>query len=94
MLLFERLGLHREDVIDERDAGRAKIGAVLHEASGSLAPHVGVGEPTVDTQRVCVDKSRQWRFVRNLKHSATIDSMIATATAPIRWVRRRTGSSR
>ena len=60
----------------------------------SLARHVGVGEPTVDTQRVCVDKSRQWRFVRNLKHSATIDSMIATATAPIRWVRRRTGSSR
>jgi hypothetical protein len=55
----------------------------------ALARHVGVAEPIVDTQRVCVDKSRQWRFVRNLKHSATIDSMIATATAPVRWVRRR-----
>ncbi len=60
----------------------------------ALARHVGVAEPTVETQKVCVDKGRQWRFVRNLKHSATIDSMIATATAPVRWVRRRVGGSR
>jgi hypothetical protein len=59
----------------------------------ALARHVGVTEPTVETQKVCVDKGRQWRFVRNLKHSATIDSMIATATAPVRWVRRRGGGS-
>jgi hypothetical protein len=55
----------------------------------ALARHVGVAEPTVETQKVCVDKGRQWRFVRNLKHSATIDSMIATVTAPVRWVTRR-----
>jgi hypothetical protein len=56
---------------------------------GALARHVGVAEPIIDTQRVCVDKSRQWRFVRNLKHSAIIDSTIATVTAPVRWVTRR-----
>jgi hypothetical protein len=55
----------------------------------ALARHVGVSEPIVETQKICVDKSRQWRFVRNLKHSATIDSMIATVTAPARWVTRR-----
>ena len=55
----------------------------------SLARYVGVAEPTVDTTRVVVDKRRQWRFVRNLRNSATIDSAIAMVTAPARWVARR-----
>ena len=55
----------------------------------SLARHVGVADPRVTTQRVCVDGHRQWRFVRNLRHSATIDSAIATLTSPIRRVLRR-----
>lgn len=55
----------------------------------ALARSVGVVEPTVETQKICVDRSRQWRFVRNLRHSATIGSLTGAVTAPGRWVRRR-----
>ena len=55
----------------------------------SLARSVGVAEPLVDTQKTCVDKRRQWRHVRNLRHSATINSAISTVTAPVRWISRR-----
>jgi hypothetical protein len=57
----------------------------------ALARSVGVLEPNVETQKVCVDRSRQWRFVRNLRHSATIGSLTGAVTAPARWVRRRLG---
>jgi hypothetical protein len=60
----------------------------------ALARHVGVTEPRVETRKVCVDKRRQWRYVRNLRHSATIGLMVSTVTAPVRWVARRTGGSR
>ena len=56
----------------------------------ALARSVGVAEPIVETQKICVDRSRQWRFVRNLRHSATIGALMGAATAPARWVRRRT----
>jgi hypothetical protein len=55
----------------------------------ALARSVGVAEPNVETQKVCVDRSRQWRFVRNLRHSATIGSLTGAVTAPARWARRR-----
>jgi hypothetical protein len=57
----------------------------------ALARHLGVTEPAVETTKVCVDRRRQWRFVRNVRNSATISSGIATITAPVRWVRRRAG---
>jgi hypothetical protein len=60
----------------------------------ALARHVGVAEPRVEVLKVCVDKHRQWWFVRNLKHSATIRSTISTVMAPVRWVTRRTGGLR
>ena len=52
----------------------------------ALARHVGTTEPVVETTVVCVDRQRQWRYVRNLRRSATIHSMMRTATAPGRWV--------
>jgi hypothetical protein len=52
----------------------------------ALARHVGTNEPVVETTVVCVDRQRQWRYVRNLRRSATIHSMMRTATAPGRWV--------
>jgi len=52
----------------------------------SLAHHLGTTEPSVETTVVCVDRQRQWRYVRNLRRSATIHSMMRTATAPGRWV--------
>lgn len=52
----------------------------------ALARHVGTSEPSVETIVVCVDRKRQWRYVRNLRHSASIHSAVRTATAPGRWV--------
>jgi hypothetical protein len=52
----------------------------------ALARHVGTTEASVESSVVCVDRKRQWRYVRNLRHSATIHSMMRTATAPGRWV--------
>jgi hypothetical protein len=52
----------------------------------ALARHVGTSEPVIETTIACVDRQRQWRYVRNLRRSATIHSMMRTATAPGRWV--------
>ena len=58
----------------------------------NLARSVGVVSPVVESQKVCVDKRRQWRYVRNLRHSAAVNMAVATVTAPVRWLRRRSAS--
>ena len=50
----------------------------------NLAAAVGVAAPVVDTQVVCIDRKRQWRFWRNIRNSATIRSARRTLTAPFR----------
>lgn len=50
----------------------------------NLASAVGVAAPVVETQAVCIDKNRQWRYWRNVRNSATIRSARRTLTAPIR----------
>ena len=60
----------------------------------ALARYVGIAEPRVETQKVCVDKRRQWRYIRNVRYSATIQGATSTITAPLRWVRRRAGGRR
>jgi hypothetical protein len=50
----------------------------------NLARHVGVAEPVVDMQIVCIDRNRQWRHVRNLRNSASIRSARRSLTAPLR----------
>ena len=50
----------------------------------NLARHVGVAQPVVETQIVCIDKRRQWRYVRNLRNSASIRTVRRTLGAPIR----------
>ncbi len=55
----------------------------------NLAASLGVAAPVVESQKVCVDKRRQWRHVRNLRHSAAVNMAVGTVTAPVRWVRRR-----
>jgi hypothetical protein len=50
----------------------------------NLARHVGVSEPAVETRIVCIDRHRQWRQARNVRHSATFRTMRLTLTAPIR----------
>jgi hypothetical protein len=55
----------------------------------NLARSVGVAEPVVSSQKVCVDKRRQWHYVRNLRHSPAVSMAVGTITAPARWLRRR-----
>jgi hypothetical protein len=54
------------------------------ETLANLARHVGVAEPAVDTLVVCLDKRRQWRYVRNLRNSASIRTARRTLGAPVR----------
>jgi len=54
------------------------------ETLSNLARHVGVAEPLVDTQVICIDKRRQWRYVRNLRNSATIRTVRRTIGSPFR----------
>jgi len=55
----------------------------------NLARAAGVAAPVVDAQKVCVDKRRQWRYVRNLRYSPAVSVPIGILTAPARWLRRR-----
>jgi hypothetical protein len=55
----------------------------------NLATAVGVAAPAVETQAVCIDPQRQWRYWRNVRNSATIRSARRTLTAPVRWITRR-----
>ena len=50
----------------------------------NLALHVGVAEPAVTAQIVCVDRRRQWRHARNIRYSATLRTARRTLTAPVR----------
>jgi hypothetical protein len=51
----------------------------------SLAAHFGVNEP-VTLEKVCVDPSLQWSYVRNVWQNAGARSMLYTMAAPMRWV--------
>lgn len=58
----------------------------------NLARSLGVASPVVETQRVCVDKRRQWKYVRNVRFSPAVQMAASTVTAPVRMVRRRKAS--
>jgi hypothetical protein len=49
-------------------------------------------EPTFE--QLCVDRRRQWRNARNIRHNAAIRSAIWSVTHPWRLVRRSTGNQR
>jgi hypothetical protein len=55
----------------------------------NLAVSLGVSAPVVETQRLCVDKRRQWKYAGNVRHSPAVNMAVGTVTAPARWVRRR-----
>ena len=55
----------------------------------NLARTMDVADPTVETTKVCVDRHRQWRYIRNLRHRPAISMAVGTVTAPARWLRRR-----
>ncbi len=60
----------------------------------NLARAVGVAEPKIETTRICVDRRRQWRYVRNIRFSAMLSTAVGTVTSPVRWWRRRAGGTR
>jgi hypothetical protein len=55
----------------------------------NLAMRLGVAEAVVEREVVCVDRRRQWRYVRNVRHNAGIKSALHAANAPLRLLRRR-----
>ena len=55
----------------------------------NLARSLGVETPLVSSQKVCVDRRRQWRYAGNVRHSAAVNMAVGTVTAPARWARRR-----
>ena len=55
----------------------------------NLAIMVGVPVPVVEVQVSCIDGNRQWRYWRNVRHSATLRSARRTMTSPVRWITRR-----
>lgn len=55
----------------------------------NLAVSLGVAAPAVEAEKLCVDRRRQWHYIRNLRHSAAVNMAVGTVTAPARWVRRR-----
>jgi hypothetical protein len=55
----------------------------------NLARSVGVAAPVVSSQKIVVDRRRQWRHVRNIRFSPVVSMTITTLTAPARWLRRR-----
>ena len=59
------------------------------ETLANLARSLGVDEPVVSSQKVCVDRHRQWRYFRNVRNSAAFSMAFGTVTAPVRWLRRR-----
>jgi hypothetical protein len=55
----------------------------------NLASSVGVAGPVVESRKICVDRKRQWRQVRNVRYSPALSMAVGTVTAPARWLRRR-----
>ena len=51
----------------------------------TLATHFGVSDATVEMQRVCVDRRRQWRYAGNIRQNAAIRTMLYKLTHPRAW---------
>ena len=64
--------------------GSRQIDKFWRATLNNLAIAVGVQAPVVESQAVCIDRKRQWRYWRNVRNSATIRSARRTITAPIR----------
>jgi hypothetical protein len=59
------------------------------QTAENLARHLGIAEPQVDSQVVCVDRRRQWRKAGNLSKNAAVRTFLWTLATPVRWLRGR-----
>jgi hypothetical protein len=57
------------------------------QTAENLARHLGVADPRVDTQVVCVDRRRQWSKAGNLSKNAAVRTFVWTLGTPFRWAR-------
>jgi hypothetical protein len=65
--------------------GHRKEDRFWHHTLTALARHFGVtGE--VETQSVCVDKSRRWTNAKNIRYNSAVRSGIYATGAPLRWL--------
>jgi hypothetical protein len=55
----------------------------------NVAARHGAPEAAVETEVLCVDRRRQWRYVRNVRHNSGFRSALHMAGAPLRMLRRR-----
>jgi hypothetical protein len=55
----------------------------------ALAAHFGVTGTTVEMQRVCVDRRRQWRYAGNIRQNAAIRTTLHRLTHPKAWFHHR-----
>jgi len=51
----------------------------------ALAARFGVADATVEMQRVCVDRRRQWRYAGNIRQNAAIRTTLYRVTHPRAW---------
>jgi hypothetical protein len=51
----------------------------------TLAAHFGTIDATVEMQRVCVDRRRQWRYAGNIRQNAAIRTTLYKLTHPRAW---------
>ncbi len=51
----------------------------------ALAARFGVSDATVEMQRVCVDRRRQWRYAGNIRHNAAIRTTLYKLAHPRTW---------
>jgi hypothetical protein len=71
--------------------GHRKEERMWQETLGNLAASFGVSTVPVESTVVCVDRKRQWRNARNLRHNAAIRSTLYSLRAPFRHTGRRFG---
>jgi hypothetical protein len=70
--------------------GASRLNTRFWEATlTNVARRFGVSEPIVDTEVVCVDRRRQWRYVRNVRYNVGFRSALHGLGAPLRMIRRR-----
>lgn len=54
-----------------------------HHVLGAVVAHFGIAGQ-VEMNRVCVDRKRQWRNYKNIRHNAIIRSLLHAIAAPFR----------
>ena len=70
--------------------GANRINNRFWEATlANVAARFGATNAVVETEVVCVDRRRQWRYARNVRYNTGFRSALHGMGAPLRMLRRR-----